>query len=509
MRQLVTEGIVLASLGAMAGLLFGRWWVSFLMGVVSGGASSLQLEPAFDLRVLAFTAIVTLVTAMLFSLAPAFHATRIDAARPIAQTASPIGGAHGGVLGRSLLVIQVMLSIALLCGAALFVRTLQNLNEVRSGFRRDGVLTAQIEATIPNRTAGVGFGGSTLTATRPVPAEIKAEHARLGAMWEEFAARVSEAPGVTSAAAATMSPLTGRDRGILIAIDGVRRPEEDAGIHINQVTAGYFETMGMRVLKGRTFTNRDRATSLRVAILNETAARTYFGTANPIGRKVDFPGQQVEDEYEVVGVVSDMRYVHLRTADARMVYVPIEQSIDPITTAMVAVRGPGDIAGLTPAIRSVANETIPGAFMTRVATIEQRVMASLVPERLLSMLATFFGGLALALACLGLYGVMAYGVVRRTREIAIRMAIGAEQRSVVWLVVRETLALVVLGSVLGTVTAWLSTRYIRSQLFGVAPGDPLSLSSAVLLLLLVATAAGYVPARRATRVDPVSALRYE
>ncbi len=508
MRQLITEGTVLASFGAIAGLLVGRWGISLLMGLVYGDGGYFQLDPEFDTRVLAFTAAVTLVTAMLFSLAPALHATRIDAAKPVARTASSTGGARG-VLGRALVVLQVTLSIALLCGAALFVRTLQNLNDVQSGFRRDGVLTAQIEATIPDRTGGVGFGGNALASTPRTPADTKAEHARLGAMWEEFAARVAGLPSVTSAAVTTLSPLTGRDRGIHIAINGIPRPEQDRDIHINQVTAGYFETMGIRVLTGRGFTPRDRASSLRVAILNDTAARAYFGAGNPIGRKVDFSGQRVEDEYEIVGVVTDMRYVNLRTADERMVYVPIEQSIDPITSAMVAVRGPGDVTTLAPSIRKVATEIIPGAFMTRIATMDERVKASLVPERLLSILATFFGGLALALACLGLYGVMAYGVIQRTREIAIRMAIGAERQSVVWLVVRETLALVAIGLSLGTGVALMTGRYIQGQLFGIAPGDPLAISSAIVLLIAVATAAGYVPARRATRVDPVAALRYE
>ncbi|RPI55445.1 MAG: ABC transporter permease [Acidobacteria bacterium] len=507
-RQLITEGVVLASLGAVAGLLLGRWGVSLLLSVIGGNGGTFDLlEPRFDARVLAFTASVTLVTALLSSLAPALLATRIDAAKPAARTATSIAGTRS-LLGRSLVVMQVMSSVTLLCGASLFVRTLQNLNAVESGFRREGVLTAQIEATIPGRS-GIGFGGNTLNQTPKTPAEMRLEHARLGAIWEDFRARVSGLPDVTSAAVATMSPLTGRDRGILIAIGGIRRSEQDADIHINQVTAGYFETMGIDVLSGRAFTPRDRSASLRVAILNDTARRPYFGDENPIGKKVNFPGQRVEDEYEIVGVVSDTRYENLRTADERMVYVPIEQSIDPITNAMIAVRSPGDVAHVAPSIRSVASEIIPGAFMTRVATMDERVNASLVPERLLSMLASFFGVLALALACLGLYGVMAYGVLRRTREIAIRVAMGAPQQSVVWLIARETVALVVVGAALGTGAALMANRYIRSQLFGVTPGDPLAISIAILLLLVVAAAAGYVPARRATRVDPVAALRYE
>ena len=267
--------------------------------------------------------------------------------------------------------------------------------------------------------------------------------------------------------------------------------------------------MGVRVLSGRSFTDRDRAASLRVAILNDTAARAYFGGENPIGRKVNFPGQRVEDEYEIVGVVSDTRYVNLRTTDERMVYVPIEQSIDPITTVLVSVRGAWRRDPLRCRRFGRSSATPYPRASSRASPPSSSVQASLVRERLLSMLATFFGSLALALACIGLYGVMAYAVVRRTREIGIRIAVGAPQRSVIWMVVRETLALVIAGAALGTITALTASRYVESQLFGVAPGDPVTLSAAILLLLAVTAAAGYLPARRASRIDPVIALRYE
>jgi predicted permease len=321
---------------------------------------------------------------------------------------------------------------------------------------------------------------------------------------------VIASPGVTSAAVATMSPLSGRNRGVVIAISGgTPVSAKDRGIHINEVTAGYFGTMGIRVLSGRSFTPRDRAASPRVAILNDTAARAYFGAGDAIGRRVNFPGQPIKDDYEIVGVVRDARYEDLRTADERMAYLPIEQSFDLITNAIVAVRGPGDITRLVPSIRHTARETIPGGFVTRIATIEQQLKASLVRERLLSMLAPFFAGLALVLACIGLYGVMAYDVVRRGREIAIRIAIGARQQSVIWMVVRESLALIVLGAALGTTAALAAGRYVQSQLFGVAPGDPVAIAAAILLLMSVTTAAAYLPARRATRVDPLVALRCE
>jgi predicted permease len=494
-RQLLTEGIVLVSLGAVAGLLFARWGVSFLVAILAGPGQMLELDPHFDLRVLGFTAGVAIATALLFSLAPALRATRVDAAKPAAGG----GTATHNRFGQSLVVVQVTLSVLLLCGAALFLRTLDNLNSVPSGFDRDGVLTMQVEATVPGRTV-----------PPKTPEEFRSDHARLGAIWSGFIERVYQAPGVTSAAVATMNPLSGRDRGVAIAIHGpAPGPETDRGIHINQVTDRYFETTGIRVLAGRSFTPQDRSGSLRVAILNETAARAFFGAGSPIGRKVHFPKQRVEDEFEIVGVVTDTRYRSLRTPDERMAYVPLEQAIDPITNAVLAVRGPGDVTRLAPSIRAIVAQMVPGGFVSGVATIEQHVEASLVRERMLALLATFFAALALILACIGLYGAMAYRVVRRTREIGIRIAIGARQASVIWMMVRETLLLVSIGAVLGTLGSLAANTYLAGQLFGVTPRDPVALAVALTLLGTMTLAAGYLPARHASRIDPVRALRAE
>ena len=222
---------------------------------------------------------------------------------------------------------------------------------------------------------------------------------------------------------------------------------------------------------------------------------------------MNFPGQRVQDDFEIVGVVADTRYQDLRTPDKPMAYLPLEQAIDPITTAVVAVRGPGDVTRLAPSIRAIATETVPGGFVTGIATLEQQVEMSLVRERMLALLATFFAALALILACIGLYGVMAYRVVRRTREIGIRIAIGARQGSVIWMMVRETLLLVGIGAALGTLASLAANTYIATQLFGVTPRDPLAIVVALSILGLVTLVAGYVPARQASRIDPVRALR--
>ena len=497
-RQLLTEGAVLALIGSCLGLMFARWGTSFLIGILSGPGSEIRLAPEFDLRVLGFTAGVGMMTAVLFSLAPALRATRSDAAQPIAAGRTT-GGRSGVRLGHALVVIQVMLTVVLLCGAGLFLRTLRKLDTLPAGFNRQGVLTMVLDMTVPG-----------LTVPAKTPEGRRADHARVAALWTPFLDRVSSLPGVTSAAAGTMSPLSGLDRGVLIDISGeAQRPREERSIHINHVTPGYFSTMGIGLVRGRLFTPTDRAGSLRVAILNETAARAYFGAASPIGRKVNFPGQWVEDEYEIVGTVHDMRYKTLRVPDERMAYLPVEQSIDPVDGAVVAVRTQSDPMTLVPSIRAAAAETLPGGFVTAVGTLDQQVQASLVTERMLSLLATFFGGLALTLACIGLYGVMAYRVVRRTREIGIRIAIGARQGSVVWMMIRETLLVVAIGGLLGTAASLAVSGIVASQLFDVAPRDPITIAGALLVLSVVTLAAGYLPARRASRIDPVIALRVE
>jgi predicted permease len=334
--------------------------------------------------------------------------------------------------------------------------------------------------------------------------------ARLGATWQEFIDRVSVLPGIRAAAGATMIPLTGRDRGVVMAITGVpKRPGQDRGIHVNEITDRYFDVVGIGLISGREFNPRDRSGSPRVAILNQTAARAFFGFGSPIGRRVSFPGQWVEDEYEIVGVARDAQYENLRTPDGRMVYLPIEQSVDPVTDIMAAATGAGDVTRLVSPIREVVKAVVPGGFVTGIETIDQRIRASLVRERLLSMLATFFGALALVLASIGLYGVMAYSVVRRMREIGIRLAVGASRRAVIWIVIRDLLIVVLLGAALGVVSALNAGRYLESQLFAVAAVDPVSVFAAILLLLGMTAAAAYVPARRASLIDPAIALRYE
>ncbi len=494
-RQLITEGGLLATLGAAAGLLIARWGVSTLVQFFAGGQQWIMLEPHFDIRVFVFTAAIAVVTAFLFSVAPALHATRVDAAKPNdgGRTSVPRPRAR---VGQALVVIQVTLSLVLLSVAGLFVRTLHNLSAVQSGFSRHGVWTVRVEST-------------TLP---PFDAARNAytEHAQLARIWDDLLDGLGALPGISSASLSTITPLSRRDRGVLIDIPGeAQGPQRDRGIHVNHVTPGYFETFGIRPLEGRTFSRSDQPTSARVAILNATAARFYFGKASALGRTITFPGQRIPDARQIVGVVEDTRYDGLRKEPERMAYVPVSQSIDRLGGVIVAIRSAIEPSGLVGGVRDVAAQGVPGAFVSNTVTIEQQIDDSMLQERLVARLASVFGALALVLACIGIYGVLSYAVVRRTREIGIRLAIGAQRWAMIWLVLRETVVLVAIGLIAGVPLVLTAGAYVKSQLFEVASNDPLAITVAMLVLAAAAVIAAYLPARRASGVDPMIALRYE
>ena len=366
-------------------------------------------------------------------------------------------------LGQALVIAQVAVALVLLGCAGLFVRTLYKLNSLDAGFSRNGVLLMTISAALPR------------VSEPPTPEAVMAEMSRVGGIWQSLVERMAAEPGVNAVAAATLSPLSGRDRGVrIVVVGGAPVSEAQEGIHLNHVTAGYFDVSGLRALSGRVFTDSDRSGSLRVAILNQTAAREYFGSANPIGWKVKFSGSRAAFEYEIVGVVNDSRYESLRKADERMVYLPMTQPIDRVSQVFLAIRGSGDAPALLEAARNDVRVVVPGGFVVGSTTMAQRISDSLVQERLVALLATAFGVLALALACIGLYGVFSYVVTQRTREIGIRMAVGAQRTSVVWLILRETLLLVAIGIAVGLPLIWVAGHYVESQLFGVMSRDALA-----------------------------------
>jgi predicted permease len=494
-RQLFTEGLLLSTLAAGVGVLFARWGIAALVALFAGIRGRIVLQPQLDGQVLAFTAAVALATSLLFSIAPALYTTRADAAKPGGFAGAGEGGFRFRA-GNLLVVIQIMLSAALLCVAALFLRSLHNLTHLDAGFQRESVLTMQVDATLP----GNASKGS---------AAVEEEYARTGRMWEDLLAPFRELSQVRAVSASFLIPLSGRRRGLRMHVSGEPlRPEGDRGVSMNEVSAGYFDTFGVALLAGRMFTLNDRGNSPRVAILNQTAAGRAFADSNPLGRRVVFPGQNVSAEYEIVGVVGDARYEDLRKQPGPMVYVPIEQAVGPLPGVAIAIRGKA-AAGLLYMVRRRMREIVPGGFITNVATVQQLVDESLLEERLLSLLASLFGALASLLAAIGLYGIVSFTVIRRTREIGVRIAMGAQRGGVVWLILRDTIGLTGIGLMLGLPLVFAAKKYIESELFGLKGEDPIAIASAAILLTSIALAAGIWPALRASRLDPMVSLRQE
>ena len=489
-RQLVTEGLVIAGVGTVAGVFAAQWSAGALVQMIASTRQRIVLEPAFDIRVLSFAAAVAALTGLLCSLVPAFRATRTrrattgDGGRATASTSSRR-------TGQTLVVVQVTLSLALLSVAALFIRTLVKLETTETGFRRDGVVLMTVRTTLP----------------RPTSDDRRAELARVGAMWGRLADRVAELPGARSVAIATLTPMDGADRGVrLNPVGGPAVPAGERDTHLNQVTPGFFSTFEIKLLSGRLFQSSDTAVSPRVAILSETAARAVGGVS-PIGRNIKLTDGS--EPYEVVGVVRDALYESLRTAAGRMVYVPMSQPLDRVSGATLTVRTDGATGPLVPALRQSVRETMPGALTERASTLEDQIAESLLQERLVSLLASVFGALALVLACIGLHGLLSYTVIRRTREFGIRLAIGAKHTTVLWLVLRETLALVTAGLAAGVLVVLVVGRYLENLLFGIGSSDPIAIGGAVAILLTIAMTAAYLPARRASHINPTTALRDE
>ena len=493
-RQLLTEGVVLVSLGAGAGWLFAQWGASFLVAVLAGPVERVVLEPHFDLRVLGFTAGVSVATALLFSLAPALRATRADAAKP-----GQAGATAHNRLGRTLVIVQVTLSVLLLCGAALFLRTLHNLNTVPAGFDRGGVLTMQIETTVPGRAPGREDPSGVSRRSCAARRDLERLH-RAGAR----GAGCVVCLGCGHEPAQRLVPRSG-DR------DPRSRsgPREGSRYQHQPSDRRLFRNHG-HPPAGGTILHTPRSGGLARCRHSQRDGRPG------ILRRRESPWPKGEFPWPVRrGRIRDRRH--------RRRYA-LQGSANAGRAHGLHTTGAGDRpdhqgrrCGARARRRRTAHtndprdrqETLPGALATEIATMQQTVEMSLVRERMLALLATFFAALALILACIGLYGVMAYRVARRTREIGIRIAIGARQRSVVWMMVRETLLLVSIGAALGTVASLAANRYIAGQLFGVTPRDPIAIVVALSVLAIVTMVAGYVPARQASRIDPVKALRAE
>ncbi len=491
-RQLLTESVLLAAIGGVLGFLVAWWGSQLLLRMVSTGDSPLPVDLTPDLRILGFTTGVSLLTGVLFGLAPALRATRIDLTPSLKEGRSQSVG-HGRRrafgLDRILVAAQIALTLTLLVGAGLFVRSLQKLWAIDPGYDRHNVLMFSVDP----RLAGYK------------------ENVKLASLYQQVLNDLRTLPGVRSASLSLVRPVDEAAYWVNVveSIDGRKLPE-DHGIRVavNRLAPGYFANLGTPMLIGREFGPEDNQRSPHVAVVSEILARQCFGNQNPIGRRI---ADHDDGEVQIVGVVRDSRYGGVRDVPRSVLYMPFFQAnlAEAFFDTTFEVRYWGGFSTVLDEVRRQVHAIDPNLPLFRVKTLEVQTRDSFVKERLIATLSTFFGLLAVLLACIGLYGTMAFGVARRTGEIGLRMALGARQRDVLWMLLRETVLLVAIGVAIGFPCAVAASRLLASQLFGIKPTDAVALSGGSLLLVAVAIFAGYLPARRASKADPMAALRHE
>src|SRR5215217_1316968 len=498
-RQLLTESVLLSILGGLFGIIFAVWIKNGLLAVSDwGGRGMSSLEPRLDWRVLGFTLALSLLTGIVFGLAPAWRTTRVDLTPSLKDSARGSSSVHRSLLSRGLVVVQVALSLLLLVGAGLFVRTLLNLQRVDPGFNTENLLLFDVE-----------------------PALIGYKDDKLRQIYEQISERLEAVPGVQGVTFSRMPLLSQSSssssvflREVLNATpnsEGQIAPSGEGYRHV--VRENFLQVMGIPLLAGRTFGPQDDTSTPKVAVVNETFANNYFPNENAVGKRFTFDTKK-PDEIEIIGIARDAKYTSQRDEIPPTVYSSYRQE-RPQSSATFEVRTTGDPSATIASVRSVVREIEPNLPVMNVKSQVEQADETLRMERLFAKLLTLFALLAQQLAAIGLFGVLAYTVSQRTHEIGIRMALGANRGNVLRMIVRQGMTLAVLGVILGLVGAYVLTKYLESwislskMLFGVKVSDPLTYAAIAVLLIVVALIACYIPARRATKVDPLVALRYE
>ena len=489
-RQLLTESVLLALLGGLLGVLFAYYGKDILLTLRPWGGGPLEIDLKLDLRILGFTAGVSLLTGVIFGIAPALRSARLDLNPALKDGARSVIGGSGFKLTKALVVVQVALSLVLLVGAGLFVRTLHNLHSVDLGFNRHNLLLFRVDPQLS------GY-----------------KKAQIGRLYEELIEHIQAVPGVVHVSLSRHALLSGGANIRNAFVEGQPAPSERPSMRdatwVQSVRSNFFETMEIPIVAGRGFTPQDDERAPKVAVINQRMAHRYFGDESPLGKRFGFRSAEHSKDLEIVGVARDAKYSSVRGDVPFTAYQPYAQESASLGQMNFEVRTGGDPTALAGAIREAVSEVDKNVPLFDVRTQSQQADQSLAQERLFATLSTFFGLLALVLACIGLYGVMAFAVARRTNEIGIRMALGATAPRVGRMVMRETMLLVLVGIAIGLGVAVAVTRLIEGMLFGLAANDPVTISFAALLMILVAALAGYLPARRAAKVDPMIALRYE
>jgi predicted permease len=485
-RQMLTESLLLAFFGGALGLWFATWASAALLSMVSTASEPVPLNIAPDGRVFAFTLLVSLATVIFFGIAPALRTTTVHLAPALKEGKGAGSGAGRTPTADALIVTQVALSLVLLIGAGLFLRTLGNLSNIDTGFDKNDVLLFGIDAT------SVGYQ----------------EDSRLVNLYRQLEQRVSSEPGVRSASVSFFTFNQGEwDENV--TVQGSALPADvENDVTENVVGPEYFATMGIPLLVGRTFGPQDTATSAKVAVINETMATRFFPGGSPIGRRFGPGGDPKHSgEMEVIGVVKDAKYIGLRERLRAAAYYPYTQNVQYYYN--LSVRYSGDRRAIIGEVREAVSEVDDRLPVVYESTLAEQVHRSVAGQGLIAKLSSLFAALAVFLACIGIYGLMSYAVARRTMEIGIRMALGAARADVLRMVMREVLVLVAIGFAIGVPAALGSGRWAASMLFGLKPSDTVTIAVAALVLFGVTALAGYLPARRAARVDPIVALRYE
>jgi len=486
-RQLLTESMLVAAMGGALGLVLAFWTTDLLLALVRRGFDGVALDPARDVRVFLFTAAVSVLTGVLFGLGPALRAARLDVNRTMGANVRGSTGMRGRLqAGRALVVAQVTLSLLLCIGAALFVRSLHNLLNVNLGIDREHLLMARID---------------------PVAAGYS--QAAMPALCERIRERLKTIPGVRDSAVSNDGLFTG-DEGDHISIDGgIERADDDMGSNWTLIGPGYLNTLGISLLRGRAIDEADMERGRPVCVVNQAFAKYFFGDESPIGHHVTDLYPTTVTTFEIVGVVGDVRENELRGKIRQRFYGNYAHPIGTLTAPAMVVSAVGDPVRVVETVRRALAEVDRSLPVLNIRTLNQQLDRGAITQRLTADLAACFGGLALLMAAIGLYGVMSYSMARRTSEIGIRIALGASQGSVLWMAMRETLWMVAVGVALGLGAAWWLGRVVEHQLFGLSAADPVAIGVAVAVIVCAAALAGFVPARRAARVDPMAALRSE
>lgn len=499
-RQLLTESVLLSLFGGALGILFALWIKDGLLAVSDWGGRGMRgLEPQLDWRVMGFTLVLSLLTGIIFGLAPAWRATKVDLTPTLKDTGRGSSAATRSLLSRGLVVVQVALSLLLLVGAGLFVRTLLNLQRVEPGFNAKNLLIFGIQ-----------------------PGLIGYKDEKLVHLYERTTERLQAIPGVQAVTFSRMALLSqGSSSRSVFLRDALNAPPDSEGRikesgegYIHQVRENFLEAMQIPLLAGRNLTPQDDANAPRVVVVNQTFANKYFPNENPIGKRFAFDPKK-PDEVEIIGLVKDAKYTRQRDDVPPTVYSSWRQELRSMSNATIEVRTAGNPGDSIAAIRQAMQEVDANLPLVNIRTQLEQADATLMMERLFAKLLTLFGLLAQQLASIGLFGVMAYAVSQRTNEIGIRMALGAETSDVMKMILRQGMTLALLGIALGLIGAYVLTKYLESwvnlsqMLFGVNVTDPMTYGVIAAGLTVVALIACFIPAWRATKVDPMIALRYE